>query len=50
MTYIEVHDCLQLCLSSTWAVSDAHVLQSDSTGEIAWTDRDSRESEVGTPT
>ena len=37
-------------LSSTRAVSDAHVLRNDSTGEIAWTDGDSRESEVGTPT
>ena len=37
-------------LSSTLAASDVHVLRNDSTGEIAWTDRDSRESEVGTPT
>ena len=37
-------------LSSTRAASDAHVLRNDSTGEIAWTDRDSRESEVGMPT
>ena len=37
-------------LSSAWAASNAHVLQNDSTGKITWTDRDSRESEVGTPT